>query len=103
MASDPDIDELRMVTADLAAAARELSDVTRNIADAARSQSNSSTVHIDAGGVSAGVALAGVGMCVVTFMLFAIWVMWQVADIKGQQESWIQVWQQRVANETRKE
>lgn len=97
MASDPDIDELKHVTSDLAATARELSDAARSIAEATRGQSNNSTIHIDAGGISAGLALSGVGVCLVSFMLFAMWVMWQIADIKAQQDAWVQVWQQRVA------
>ena len=96
MATDPELVELRDMVTLLAESTRELNDATRAIAESAKNQTNSSTIHIDAGGISAGLALSGVGVCLVSFLLFAMWTMWLVTDAKAQQDAWIQVWQQRM-------
>ena len=103
MAADPDIDDLRQMVATLAECARELNDATRTIAEATKGQHNNSTIHINAGGIAAGLALSGVGVCLVSFLLFAMWTMWQVGEAKAQQEAWIQVWQQHTATVTAKQ
>ena len=84
----------------LVSLARELTDT---VAEFRSVRNNNSSVTIHAGGLVNAVAVCvSISACMV-FMLFAIWVMWQVAEIKGQQEAWIQVWQQRVATELKKE
>lgn len=97
MATDPDIDDLKQMVATLAETARELGDATRIVAETTKGQSNNSTIHIDAGGISAGLALSGVGVCLVSFMLFAMWTMWRMSEADAQQQAWTQVWHQKMA------
>lgn len=96
MSDANDVKELRQISENLAAATRELKETAANIADAVKTQS-SSTVTINAGGIASGVALAGVGMCTVLFVILAVWVIWQDAERRAQQEAWIGVWQAKIA------
>lgn len=100
MAEEADIDSLRVAVGELTAAVRETNESTRMLVEATRGRDNSSNITIDAGGWTSGVALGGFVLLIVMFMLFATWVIWQVSESKSQQEAWIQVWQQRVAEAT---
>jgi hypothetical protein len=80
--------------------ARELTDTAAVFREV---RNSNSSVVIHAGGLTSAVAVCVACSTVVIFGLFAIWVMWQVAEVKGQQEAWIQVWQQRVATELKKD
>lgn len=97
--SDTDIEELRQVSENLAAATRELRETAASIADAVKTQS-SSTVQINAGGISSAAALIGAGMNTVLFIILAMWVIWQDADRRAQQDAWIGVWQAKIATIT---
>lgn len=82
----------------LVSLARELTDTVAEF----RSVRNNSSVTINAGGLTSAVAICISLTSVLCMVLFAVWIMWQQAEQKSQQEAWIQVWQQRVANELRK-
>lgn len=97
MAGETDIEALRSAVADLAVSVRETNEATRMLVEAAGSRNSSSNITIDAGGWTAGVALGGFAVLLVLFMLFAQWVMWRQGESEAQQEAWIQVWQQRMA------
>lgn len=107
--ADPEKDDLREIAASLAASTRELNDAAARIADAlpAAAAGNCSNATINAGGVTNAVAIcisiAGVISGAIVGALFATWVMWRVAEVEGQQQAWIQVWQQRIATEVKKE
>lgn len=79
----------------LLSVARELTDAAAEM----RAIRSNSSVIINAGGITNAIAVCVAASTVMLFILFAIWVMWQVAEVKGQQEAWIQVWQQRVAEQ----
>lgn len=76
---------------DLLSLAREMSDAAAEM----RAIRTTSSVTINAGGLTNAVAVCMAGSAIVLFVLLAIWLMWQVGEIKGQQEAWIQVWQQK--------
>jgi hypothetical protein len=84
---------------DLLSLAREMSDAAAEM----RAIRTQSSVVINAGGITSALAICISLTAVVVMMLFAIWLMWQQAEQKSQQEAWIQVWQQRIANELRKD
>lgn len=75
--------------------ARELTD-TAAIFREVRNSTSSVTIH--AGGITGAAAICVAVSSVVVMVLFACWVMWQVADSKAQQEAWISVWQQRISD-----
>ena len=102
MATDPDIDDLRQMIATLAESARELSDAAHTIAETARGQSSSSTVQINAGGIPAAMALTGVGMCVILYLMLACWVILHQSESDAQQSAWISVWQDRMNESTKR-
>lgn len=77
----------------LVSLARELTDTVAEF----RSVRNNSSVTINAGGLTSAIAVCISLTAVFVVGLFAIWIMWQQADMKAQQEAWIQVWQQRAA------
>lgn len=77
----------------LVSLARELTDTVAEF----RSVRNNSSVTINAGGLTSAIAVCMAGSAIVLFILLAIWLMWQIGEIKGQQEAWIQVWQQKTA------
>lgn len=79
----------------LVSLARELTDTVAEF----RSVRNHSSVTINAGGVTSALAICISLTAVTSMLLFGIWLMWQQAEQKSQQEAWIQVWQQRIANE----
>lgn len=93
-----DTDDLGEIAASLAASTRELNDAATKIADAIGSQANTSNITIQAGGLTSAAAVCISVSSVVVMILFACWVMWQVADSKAQQEAWISVWQQRISD-----
>lgn len=103
MADAADIEALRCAVTELVASVRETNETTRAFTEAAKDRSVQSNATINAGGVTNAVAICVSLTAVVVMMLFAIWLMWQQAEQKSQQEAWIQVWQQRVANELRKD
>lgn len=77
----------------LLSVARELTDAAAEM----RAIRSNSSVVINAGGVTNAAAICIALSAAMVSMLFAVWVMWQVSEIKGQQEAWIQVWQARVS------
>lgn len=78
----------------------EILSLARELTDAAaafREVRSNSSITVNAGGLSSALAICISLTSVVVSMLFAIWLMWQIAEQKSQQEAWIQVWQQRIA------
>jgi len=92
-----DLLSLQQITTDLATSARELNDAAKNIAEATRSQSNTSTITVNAGGLSAGLALSGVGTCLMMILLLGIWQMRAESDRKATQDAWLSVFQAEIA------
>ena len=90
------VTETRESNARIAAALEDFSAYLKTQQGRSRSTSNAEN-HFHLGGITNAIAICGFGVCIIAFMLFAIWTMWQQADIKSQQEAWIQVWQQHVA------
>jgi hypothetical protein len=80
--------------------ARELTDTAAVFREV---RNSNSSVVINAGGLTAAVAVCVSLTSVLCMLLLGFLLMWQQAEQKSQQEAWIQVWQQRVANELRKE
>jgi len=103
MADSTDIEALRSAVLDLVAVVKDSNETTRLLIEAARGPVSTSATTIHAGGVTSAIAVCVSLTSVVVMMLFSIWLMWQQAEQKSQQEAWIQVWQQRIANELRKD
>lgn len=61
-------------------------------------QATGSSVTIHAGGLANAIAVCVSLSMVVVFILFGVWTMWQIGEVRGQQEAWIQVWQQKVSD-----
>ena len=96
MSDTNDVESLRQISENLATATKELKVTADRIADAVKTQS-SSTVQINAGGLSSAIALVGAGMNTVLFVILAMWVIWQDAERRAQQEAWVGVWQGKIA------
>lgn len=92
-----DLLSLQQITTDLATSARELNDAARNIAEATRTQSNTSTITVNAGGLSAGLALSGVGTCLMVILLLGMWLIWSESGRRSEQNAWVNVWQSKMA------
>lgn len=80
--------------------ARELTDTAAIFREV---RNNNSSVTINAGGLVGAVAVCVSLTSILCMLLLGFLLMWQQADQKSQQEAWIQVWQQRIANELRKD
>lgn len=61
---------------------------------------SNATIH--AGGITNAFAVCLSISTILMFLMFGIWTMWQIAEVKGQQEAWIQVWQSRISTEDKK-
>lgn len=110
--ADPEKDDLRDIATLLAQSTRELNDAATRIADAIHSQANTSNVTINAGGISAGIAIGMGGVALAVMFLVSIWMMMGLAqvrselattrqDLQDQQAAWVGVMQQKV-NEVKK-
>lgn len=93
--SDPVISEELVLSL-----ARELTDT---VAEIRSIRSNNSSVTVHAGGLTSAVAICVSLTATLCMLLLGFWIMWQQAEQRSQQEAWIQVWQQRIANELRKD
>ncbi len=97
--SDGDHSRLEVSSDDILTLARELTDAAAEF----RAVRSNSSITVHAGGLTSALAICISLSAVVVMVLFGCWVMWQVSGAKAQQEAWIQVWQQRIANELRKD
>jgi hypothetical protein len=79
----------------------ETARLVRSLVDDMKAQtgrSNSAqSVNVHAGGITNAIAVCMSALSIVLFIVFSVWIMWQVSDSKAQQEAWIQVWQQQEA------